>query len=307
MDDRELDGLPTSTFTENALPLKTVGSAQIVICPYLALFDDPDTKLLFPSPAGYCHHVTPEQAINLEHQQSFCLNAQHMICAAFVDEDLQVLPAGIERERHTRNNGRFAKIGIILTGLIATLFFGMLFFGESNEPPSLADTVNGNHDGNSMAAIILTTTVPTKTSTAVVTATPMPTDIPPSSTPSPSSTPTMLPTAFSTPLSSPTVALTAAPTLVSSPTIEPLPVAVVIASRLNIRGGPSTNYQILTTVDAGALFDVVGQLSDGTWYQLCCVGDDNNAFGWVLAESVNVLDLADEIPVAVDIPPLSEN
>jgi len=305
MDNRELEELPVTAFSKNDAVVEMVGSGQVVICPYLALFDDPDTKLLFPSPAGHCHHVTPEQAINLEHQQSFCLNAQHMICAAFVGEDLLVLPAGIERHI-AKDNGRFIKMGIILAGLIAALFFGMSFLGKNNEPPSPADTVDGNRDGNNVAAVILTSTVPTETSTAVVTPTSMPTDIPPSPTPSPSSTPTLLPTTFSTSLPSPTVTSTAAPTLIPSPTVEPLPLAEVIPNRLNIRGGPSTNYEILTTVDAGTLFDVVGQLSDGTWYQLCCVGDDNT-LGWVLAESVNVFDFANDISVIVDIPPLSEN
>ncbi len=277
------------------------GTSQIVICPYLALFDDPDTKLMFPSPSGYCHHVTPEQAIDLGHQQSFCLNAQHMICSAFVTEDLQELPAGLERP-FDGNNGRLIKIVTVLAGLIAVLFFGMLFFGGNNEPPAPVDSVDSNSSGNSAAALLLTTTVPTETSIATVTVTPLPTDIPPSSTPSPTVTPTSSPI----PSPSPTIEPTAPPTLIPSPTPESLPVAETIPARLNVRGGPSTNYPVLTVVDAGTLFDVVGKLSDGTWYQLCCIGDDN-ALGWVLAESVNITGIIDEIPVATNIPPLSGN
>lgn len=280
--------------------LPVEGASQIVICPYLALFDDPDTKLMFPSPAGYCHHVTPEQAIDLGHQQSFCLNVQHMICAAFVTEDLQVLPAGIERP-FVRDNGRFVKIGIILVGLIAAIFFGMMFFDGNNEPPSSVDSAEGNSNGSSIAALMLTTTIPAETSTV----TPTLVAIPPSSTPSPS--PTLMPTASATPppspSPSPTVESTDLPTLTPSPTPKPLPIAEVIPARLNIRGGPSTNYPVLVVVESGTLFDIIGQLSDGSWYQLCCVGDGDTD-GWVLAESVNATGLVDEIPFSTNIPPL---
>ena len=53
-------------------------------------------------------------------------------------------------------------------------------------------------------------------------------------------------------------------------------------------------------VAAGAIFDVVGRLNDGTWWQVCCVEDD---LAWVIAEGVTMWGLVDLVPVVAAPPP----
>ncbi|MCB8992030.1 MAG: SH3 domain-containing protein [Ardenticatenaceae bacterium] len=84
------------------------------------------------------------------------------------------------------------------------------------------------------------------------------------------------------------------------PTLSaPNPQAVVLADRLNIRSGPSTDYPIVALVEAGAIYDVIGRLNDGTWWQICCL-DDNPA--WLISEGVEIQGIQDLVPI-VEAPP----
>ena len=56
-----------------------------------------------------------------------------------------------------------------------------------------------------------------------------------------------------------------------------------IRTDLNVRAGPSTSYEILGLVPAGTLVEIVGQNSDGSWWQIVFVGGPDQR-GWVSAE-----------------------
>lgn len=66
-------------------------------------------------------------------------------------------------------------------------------------------------------------------------------------------------------------------------------VAVINASVLNVRSGPSADAQVVATVEQGAQYDVIGRSQDGAWVQ---IGRDNREVGWVSAEFV-VLQVVD--------------
>jgi uncharacterized protein YraI len=62
-------------------------------------------------------------------------------------------------------------------------------------------------------------------------------------------------------------------------------IATVSASVLNIRSGPSTNNEIVTTAAEGDQFALLDRSDDGQWVQL---GQDGSAVGWASAEFVTV-------------------
>ncbi len=159
---------------------------------------------------------------------------------------------------------------------------------------------------------------PEAASPEVVAATPLPltaTPEPPAPTPEPP-TPTLVPpTPTSTPTPQPPTATptaeppTATPTEVPptdtpAPTVPPTPAtpqAVVGSKGLNVRGGPGTNYPILTFAKGGSRYDIVGKTQDGSWWQVCCIGAKNDK-GWMAAKYVTTAGDTAAIAVVTDIP-----
>jgi uncharacterized protein YraI len=77
---------------------------------------------------------------------------------------------------------------------------------------------------------------------------------------------------------------------------------VVTVNRVNARTGPGLDYPIVTLIENGAEIPIVGQLNDGTWWQICCI-EGREAPLWVFGETVDVQGDAADVPV-VPIPPL---
>ncbi len=74
------------------------------------------------------------------------------------------------------------------------------------------------------------------------------------------------------------------------------PPRLVISSPLvNVRAGPGTNYPILTTVERGQEFEIVGQNDAGDWWRFCCI---NDAPAWVINELVETDGAVDDLPVS---------
>ena len=51
----------------------TTGGNNLGRCPHLRLRDDPGTCYLFPAPANSCYKTQPPGAVQLEHQEDYCL------------------------------------------------------------------------------------------------------------------------------------------------------------------------------------------------------------------------------------------
>ena len=92
----------------------------------------------------------------------------------------------------------------------------------------------------------------------------------PPPTPTPTATPTRRPTRTPTHTPRPTATPTSTPT--------PAPDAVVVASTLNLRAGPSTDYSVLGQLAADDGLEVWGQYRDCAWLQVLVPGE---GIGWV--------------------------
>ena len=125
---------------------------------------------------------------------------------------------------------------------------------------------------------------PTSTTTplpAVVTFTPMPT-----STNAPLPEPTE--TAAATP--TPAVAATEpAPTEIAAPTSD---AKVTVLGEMNIRSGPSTDYEVVGDAVAGEEFAITGKNEDGNWWRIDFRGES----GWIYAPFVIAAE-AEAVPV----------
>jgi uncharacterized protein YraI len=115
-----------------------------------------------------------------------------------------------------------------------------------------------------------------------------------------SSRPTFTPTAVTaiigpTPLAAPGAgAATPIPQPAAVPAAAEPAKAVVNAPLVNVRRGPGTGYNIVTDVERGAEFDIVGRNADGSWWQICCF---DGVSAWIIADFVDTLGDVDAVPV----------
>jgi len=70
--------------------------------------------------------------------------------------------------------------------------------------------------------------------------------------------------------------------------------AIVNTPLVNIRSGPGTDFSILTTVDRGEEYEIVGKTANGDWWKVCCVDEKP---GWVNTELVDTDGQVDAVPV----------
>ncbi|MEZ4729509.1 MAG: SH3 domain-containing protein [Caldilineaceae bacterium] len=69
-----------------------------------------------------------------------------------------------------------------------------------------------------------------------------------------------------------------------APTTTPRPPRLVVnAPLVNVRTGPGTNYTVLTTVERGQAYDIIGKNATGDWWRFCCINDEP---AWVTGELV---------------------
>ncbi len=101
--------------------------------------------------------------------------------------------------------------------------------------------------------------------------------------------------AEATPTASPTAIPTTAPgAATATPTAIPsAPVATVVSNALNVRGGPSTAFSVITSVRRGTNLAVMGQNTSGAWL---FVRLDSNVEGWVARAYTNFTGTAPFVP-----------
>jgi len=71
--------------------------------------------------------------------------------------------------------------------------------------------------------------------------------------------------------------------------------AVINTALVNIRTGPSTDFEIMTVVDRGEEYELIGKNGGGDWWQVCCVDD---VPGWVAVEFVDTDGAVENVPLA---------
>lgn len=85
-------------------------------CPHFAVADDPTTGLLFPSQMGRCFRVEPATAVPLDHQQTFCLSAQHPTCPIYCQS--RPVPTAPPLPQPTAKRGRRLITAVFLLSLL---------------------------------------------------------------------------------------------------------------------------------------------------------------------------------------------
>jgi hypothetical protein len=81
------------------------------------------------------------------------------------------------------------------------------------------------------------------------------------------------------------------------------PRAVVNAPLVNVRAGPSTDTEIVATVERGAEYDIIGQSDDSEWWRVCC---QDELIVWVSKEFVDTDGAVDSVPVGDSVTALAE-
>ena len=92
---------------------------------------------------------------------------------------------------------------------------------------------------------------------------------------------------------------TETPTPTPTPVGPPGKVTVTVNDfglRLNVRGGPSTEYDIVAKAVAGVTFNGIGRTEAGDWVQVA-IADLPSGYGWVSAPYVTIEGPFEELPV----------
>ncbi len=116
----------------------------------------------------------------------------------------------------------------------------------------------------------------------------------------PATTASSLPTA--TPVTTAGSSPAATPAAATLP--DGVPGATTVPARMNVRGGPGTNYPVVTSVAAGTTFEIVGLNPGGTWYQVRVPGRDEQA--WLFANLTVLGGSLDGVPTLAgeELPPV---
>jgi len=78
------------------------------------------------------------------------------------------------------------------------------------------------------------------------------------------------------------------------------PMVSASENNINIRSGPSTDYNVIGTLSAGKSLPIIGRNADSSWWQVTT----SNGDGWIAGFVVTVSNVDDSIPV-IDVPPPS--
>lgn len=114
--------------------------------------------------------------------------------------------------------------------------------------------------------------------------------------PEPTDTSVPLPTETPIPTDTPQPLPTEVP-----PTETPIPEKPIVTAtegNVNLRNGPSTDYETIGTLSSGESLEVVGRNADSSWWQVSAP----TGLAWVAASVVTASNIDDSIPV-VEAPP----
>lgn len=253
-------------------------------CPYFGLPEDPQTRLLTPGEAGFCHKAASPDAVRFSHQRTHCLSENHINCPVFARERISGLPKDIQQNiQPSRRMGWQGWIVVALILVLGGVVTGMMLWDGSTATES-----EGAGDLNDGVAAVLTSTM-TITSTPIPTLTPTSrpsataTALPPTVTPQATIPPTFTPV----PTETPVPLMTPTPKLLTAQLNEPF---------VNARIGPDESFpavQLLQQTDDQA-FEVIGQSDDGLWWQVCCVTEQPV---WLSVDTVDVVGDQTAVPV----------
>ncbi len=171
-------------------------------CPYVGLFDDPDTYYSFPTDGNHCHLAYPVEPVSLTHQSTTCLTPGFASCLVYKQGQDRVirLPRSL-RWRSPLDRGRRRR-RVVLFFTIVLVVLSIVTVTVVTMRTSL--TVAVSELSQTLAALVPATVTPT-----------------PSQVPSPLPLPTQTPTLTLTPTAI-QAPLPATPSLASAVLPEPL-------------------------------------------------------------------------------------
>jgi uncharacterized protein YraI len=76
------------------------------------------------------------------------------------------------------------------------------------------------------------------------------------------------------------------------------PKAIVNTPLVNLRDGPSTDDNIITLVERGQEFEIIGKNAAGDWWNICCF---EGQAAWITNEFVDTDGAVDQVPVVTDV------
>ena len=278
-------------------------------CPYLGAEDDLEIKFLFASQDSCCHRAKPVEPIALAHQQTYCLTPQFIECPVYKRETIAPLPAELRQPSAPVAGSWNWWIAAVVLLLLGAGLFWLVYGGGLSRLNRQLNTMLG---APTAIAVRQPTATPTSTSTPSATlkptqtARPSPTAVLPTETftPMPTETPVIPTTTATKMVSTATATATLSPMLTATPQL--VVQAVITATRVNMRNGPSIDYLVLAVVKAGEQFEVIGRLNDESWWQICCTLDGQA--GWVFGETVMIEGEVSTIPLVQEIPtPISSD
>jgi LysM repeat protein len=130
------------------------------ICPYLGQRSDPRTAFSYPSVLNCCFHAKPVAAIDIGHQEEFCLTSGYPNCEEYTTMPGALLPAGLHASHGRRAHKKHGNyrwlwgmvlvvLGIIVLWLLITRGGGFGQFpgaptvmtGSTEASPEITSTV----------------------------------------------------------------------------------------------------------------------------------------------------------------------
>ncbi len=141
-----------------------------VICPYLGLKYDVQTRFTVPDEQHVCHQVKPPQVAALEYQAHCCLTNEYRACPGYTAGWKHGLPRTVRRKTSPRGTSGFSAVLRMIALFAAVIALGLLVFQARAALPGPIQTIP------------VTALAPTATMTTTLTATPM---VMPSETPTP--------------------------------------------------------------------------------------------------------------------------
>lgn len=238
------------------------------VCAHLGLYDDEKTWLAFPSPGNHCHRVRPAGAVDLVHQQTHCLSADHVSCPVW---QLQKQARRLPPPLHYAPPGRFNPTTLLTLLVLLVTFLAVV------DGLLLWTQLRGSGDGNPLQAQqpVIATALPTVAAAV------------------PSRAPTIA-AALITKREMP--APTAEAPATSSAPLPP-PQAIVTEALLKVYSGPGSDYPVLLTAEKGAQYEITGRNPRGDWWRVCCLMAGQN--GWVPAEAITISGNTGQTPAII--------
>lgn len=96
------------------------GTGPLGVCPYLGVQDDPASHYMWAKPGHFCYRVRPAQAINVRHQENFCMNGRYPACVVYPASWRGALPPEVRDDTFVDLITRAARLKTSISSISAS-------------------------------------------------------------------------------------------------------------------------------------------------------------------------------------------